>query len=108
MHDVQYISGDPASVISFNSVSVNDCPFKLEMVDVTDPVNEVSLKPELFTLTQPVLTDDPDDLGPLKSVIVQTYGSLRISMITLDESLIGNYTLRLDIISQRYPTETQK
>ena len=108
MHDVQYLYGDPASVISFNSVSINDCPFKLEMVDVTDPMNEVSLKPELFMLTQPVLTDDPTDLGTPKSIIVHTYGSLTISMVTLDETLFGNYTLRLDIISQRYPSETQK
>ena len=103
-----YVLGEPVLTISFDQVSINDCPFKLEIYDITDPSNTTMANTELFTLKQPVLTDDPADLGSPKRVIVDSFGSLDVLGTELQESLSGNYTLRLDIISQRYPGETQK
>ena len=95
-------------MISFDQSDVNDCPFKLEITDVTDPSNMITLNPVIFTLTQPVLADDPTDLGSPKRVSVSSAGTLKILTDHSDETVYGLYRLRLDIVSQRYPAETQK
>lgn len=106
--DTIYVLGEPLLTILFDQVSINDCPFKLKIQDITDPSNIIMPNTELFTLKQPVLTEDPTDLGSPKRVIVDSFGSLDVFGSALEESLSGYYTLQLDIISQRYPGETQK
>ncbi len=37
--DQSYRIGDPTQTISFDSVSIDDCPFELLVTDITDPAN---------------------------------------------------------------------
>lgn len=103
--DASYLGGDPELVISFDQSDVNDCPFKLEITDVTDSSSLIAANPFIFTLTQPVLTSLPT--SPLIKTVA-SYGTLKILTDHSDETVYGHYRLRLDIVSQRYPAETQK
>jgi len=61
LSDASYLGGDPELVISFDSSDVNECPFKLEITDVTDSSSMAPPNPSIFTLAQPVLTSAPGD-----------------------------------------------
>ena len=100
-----YNIGDPTEIISFDSVSTNDCPFELVVTDISDPVNPVQPHSDIFTLIQPILTAD---LSDPRKYSVSSYGKLEIAVDALKPHLAGIYNLRLDIIAKRYPAETLK
>ena len=103
--DRSYNIGDPTETITFDSVSINDCPFELLVTDITDPANPVQPHTDIFTLIQPVLTAD---LSDSRQYSVSSYGKLEISIDALKSHLKGIYNLRLDIIAKRHPAETSK
>ena len=74
---------------------------------MTDPGNTVTPNPLIFTLTQPVLTSNPSDPSDPMLVSVASSGTLKILTGYSDETVYGLYKLRLDVVSQRYPAETQ-
>ena len=77
--NIVYTAGDPSVTSVFDQVDINNCPFKLRIVDVTDPSTPIDPNASIFTLTQPVLVNDPID--SLK-VSVGSYGACKSKQIS--------------------------
>ena len=59
--DSKYVvAADPLKIL-FNKLDVMNCPFRLDIEDVTDPDYPVPVNSTVFNLVQPQLVENPDD-----------------------------------------------